>query len=74
MEPQKRFQLIGRVRPTQQRKESDGVDYDLDSFDSLQEAENARRERWRVGWGSIAIIDRHANAPTNRNPSSSIVR
>jgi hypothetical protein len=71
MEAQKRFRLAGRVRPTRQRQESDGVDYDLDSFDSLEDAEAARRERWRVGWGSIEIIDLHANAPLKPSPSPS---
>jgi hypothetical protein len=45
------------VRPTRQPKESDGVDYDFGYFDSLEEAESLRREGWRVGWGSIEIID-----------------
>jgi hypothetical protein len=63
MEAPRRFQLIGRVRPTRQRKESDSVDYDLGSFDSIQDAESVRREAWRVGWGSTEIIDLHADAP-----------
>ena len=52
---QKKFKLIGRVRPTAKPKESDGVDYDLGTYDSLQEAEDVRRERWEQGWGTISI-------------------
>jgi hypothetical protein len=74
MEAKKRFQLIGRVRLTQQRKESDGVDHDLGCFDSVQDAETARRERWRVGWGSIEIIDLHADTPMKPSPSASTGR
>ena len=59
METQKRFQLIGRANPTGKPEESDGVDYDLGSFDSLEDAETERRERQRVGWGSMRIIDTH---------------
>ena len=60
MAEQKRFQLIGYVRPTAKPKESDGVPYDMGYFDTLQEAEAYRREKWRLGWGNIAIIDLQA--------------
>lgn len=66
MEEEKRFRLIGRVRPTPRPKKSDGVDYDLGYFDSLEDAEAARRERWRVGWGNIGIIDLRARGKENR--------
>jgi len=64
MERQKRFHLIGRVRPTPTPKESDGVDYDLGSYDTLEEAEGVRRERSRVGWGGIVIVDTQAPKTT----------
>ncbi len=60
MTEQKRFQLVGYVRPTAKPKERDRVRYEMGSFDTLEEAESYRREMWRVGWGSIAIIDLRA--------------
>jgi hypothetical protein len=60
MDKPKRFHVIGRVRPTPKPKESDGVDYDLGSYDTLEEAEYVQREHWRVGWGGIVIVDTQA--------------
>ena len=68
MEQEKRFHVIGRVRPTQQSKESDGVDYDLGHFDSLHDAEAVRSERLKVGWGAVEIHDCH---PLESSPSRS---
>jgi hypothetical protein len=63
MESQKHFQVFGRTRPTTRPKESDGVDYDLGSYDSRQEAEEVRRERLGVGWGRVWIVDSAQEEP-----------
>jgi hypothetical protein len=57
MERQKKFHVVGRVRPTRQPKESDGVDYNLGHYDSLQDAEAVKRERLACGWGRIEITE-----------------
>jgi hypothetical protein len=57
MERQKRFHVIGWVRPTARPKESDGVEYDLGHYDSLQDAEAVKHERLRYGWGRVVVID-----------------
>lgn len=57
MQKQKRFQVYGWVRPTLKPKESDGVEYHVGEFESLEEAEAVRRERWSAGWGRIEIQD-----------------
>jgi hypothetical protein len=63
MEAPKRFHVFGRVRLTPHRKESDGLDYDLGSYDSREEAEAVRRERFEAGWGRVWIVDSKPEAP-----------
>jgi hypothetical protein len=57
MSEKKRFHLIGRVRRTEQPKESDGIDYDLGYYETLEIAEIVRNEKWAAGWGTIDIVD-----------------
>lgn len=64
MKQQKRFRVVGTVRPTAKPKESDGVLYEW-YFDTLKEAESFQREQWRCGWGGIKIIDLEAMAKSD---------
>jgi hypothetical protein len=57
MENQKRFQVTGWATPTLAPKDSDGREYFIGEFDSLEEAEDVKRERLRFGWGGIKIRD-----------------
>jgi hypothetical protein len=57
METLKRFQVTGWTAPTPKPKESDGKEYFIGEFDSLQDAEDVKRERLRIGWGKIVIRD-----------------
>jgi hypothetical protein len=59
---EKRFQVYGWTRRGAKPKESDGVTYDLGQYDLQKDAEAVKREHLRVGWGSVAIIDREAPA------------
>lgn len=59
---EKRFQVLGWTRRGPTPKESDGVEYDLGQFDLQKDAEEMKRERLRVGWGRVVIIDRNAPA------------
>jgi len=53
----RRFRLVGWTQPTNQRKESDGVMYELGCFDSPEDAEVSKWWRLNAGWGRVEIVE-----------------
>lgn len=52
----KLYKVVGWVLSQAQPKWSDGIEFDLGEFDSLDDAEAVRRERLAVGWGVVDIL------------------
>ena len=65
MQVRKQFHVVGRLSSMPNPRVGEGLNYDLGSYDSRQDAEAVRRERLDAGWGRVWIVDCAPRDPEN---------